>query len=575
VSTPVRRAARLIGEHQKRVADMVLRPPGRSDEDSTLVPEKSARDWGVALLLFVLSVLYLWPFRSASELFRDEGILLQGAARILRGEVLYRDFFSFYTPGSYYWLAVLFKLFGTSYLVARTRLAVYGGLFSLLTYFFARRVCGRWTAILAAYLFLIIGLPYRFEVLHNWDSMLTAYLALYCAVWWIQSARGPWAFATGTFAALTFLIEQSKGVGLFIGLAAGLLVVFAKRARPMAFRRSHLAMAVAGLVWPLVPTVAYFAAQHSVTPMISDWLWPVSHYSGANRLPYGFINTSQSGWEVLYGSGSWARRLVFILFTSPCFLLPALPFLALALLAVHAVRMPSGDAHANASSYYTLVCAGGVGLVLSAVMTGRADLHHLVFVAPPLFVPLAWVVEGRGFSLPGLAKWRAALVAYLLVFFTTFGMAFLVGGPLAAQFRLETRRGTLTLRRTDFVIPYLIRHVSPGEEIFVYPHQPLFCFLTATYNPTSFEYLQLGMHSEGQIGEAMAQLAAHPPRMVVWAPSFNTATIPQEWPATPQRVLSRDTIRDFILARYRPCTTLASDKVRYVILIRNGLACPH
>jgi hypothetical protein len=40
----------------------------------------------------------------------DEGIILQGAERILRGQVPYRDFFSFFTPGSYYLLALLFKI---------------------------------------------------------------------------------------------------------------------------------------------------------------------------------------------------------------------------------------------------------------------------------------------------------------------------------------------------------------------------------------------------------------------------------------------------------------------------------
>ncbi|MGA2630152.1 MAG: hypothetical protein ABSG54_08035, partial [Terriglobia bacterium] len=84
-----------------------------------------------------------------------------------------------------------------------------------------------------------------------------------------------------------------------------------------------------------------------------------------------------------------------------------------------------------------------------------------------------------------------------------------------------------------------------------------------------------GLHSEDQIEEALAQLAAHPPRAAVWAPSFNTQTIPGAWPATPQQVLSKDVIRDFILARYRPCTTLSSDKVPYVFLVRKDLACPN
>ena len=31
----------------------------------------------------------------------------------------------------------------------------------------------------------------------------------------------------------------------------------------------------------------------------------------------------------------------------------------------------------------------------------------------------------------------------------------------------------------------------------------------------------------------------------------------------------------FLLARYRPCTTLISDKVPHVFLVRKGLACPN
>jgi len=68
----------------------------------------------VALAVFIFSFAYLCLFRRYTAMEPDEGIILEGAQRILRGQVLYRDFFSFYTPGSYYFLAGLFKLFGNS-----------------------------------------------------------------------------------------------------------------------------------------------------------------------------------------------------------------------------------------------------------------------------------------------------------------------------------------------------------------------------------------------------------------------------------------------------------------------------
>src|SRR5487761_871033 len=157
------------------------------ESEPITVPEKSLGEWGIALLLFAISVLYLRLFYNYTILYIDEGIILQGAQRILQGQVPYRDFFSYFTPGSYYWMAALFKVFGSSILVARAALMVYGGVFSSVTYLLARRVCSRWNAGLAALPTLIVCLPYRFVALHSWDSTLWALLALYCAVRWLEA----------------------------------------------------------------------------------------------------------------------------------------------------------------------------------------------------------------------------------------------------------------------------------------------------------------------------------------------------------------------------------------------------
>src|ERR1700741_5207936 len=70
-------------------------------------------------LVFLISLVYLCAFLRYSSLEPDEGILLQGGQRILDGQVPYRDFFSFYTPGAFYLIAALFKVFGDSFVAAR------------------------------------------------------------------------------------------------------------------------------------------------------------------------------------------------------------------------------------------------------------------------------------------------------------------------------------------------------------------------------------------------------------------------------------------------------------------------
>src|SRR6266851_586157 len=76
------------------------------------------------ILVFLFSLAYLCAFVRYSSLEPDEGILLLGGQRILDGQIPYRDFFFFYTPGSFYLLAAMFKVFGDSFVVARMSLAI-------------------------------------------------------------------------------------------------------------------------------------------------------------------------------------------------------------------------------------------------------------------------------------------------------------------------------------------------------------------------------------------------------------------------------------------------------------------
>ena len=113
----------------------------RDEHDARKKGGSDYLEWALGVLIFIVSLLYLFLFRRHSGMDPDEGIVLQGADRVLRGEVPYRDFFSFYTPGSFYLVAALFKLFGNSFLVARTSIAVVGAGCSVITYLLALRVC--------------------------------------------------------------------------------------------------------------------------------------------------------------------------------------------------------------------------------------------------------------------------------------------------------------------------------------------------------------------------------------------------------------------------------------------------
>src|SRR5205814_6950798 len=141
------------------------------------------------------------------------------------------------------------------------------------------------------------------------------------------------------------------------------------------------------------------------------------------------------------------------------------------------------------------------------------------------------------------------LVWYLAGSFAAFGLALLLNA-LDAQHRLVTRRGSLKSSQPDNVISYLDAHLPPEARIFVYPYQPLYYYLSATSNPTSYEYLQPGLHSPDQIESAIHELETSPQAAVLFSTSF-AEIISIAWPSTPEAVIATpDPMALYIVKHY-------------------------
>lgn len=70
------------------------------------------------LFLIPVAIYYLF-FINKGIVMYDEGYYLHLSERILNGEIPYTDFYSTHTPGFFYILAILFKIFGTYIMVGR------------------------------------------------------------------------------------------------------------------------------------------------------------------------------------------------------------------------------------------------------------------------------------------------------------------------------------------------------------------------------------------------------------------------------------------------------------------------
>lgn len=541
------------------------------------VPESSRPECLITLGIVTAYFLYLCLFRRYTWLDFDEGILLQGAQRIVDGQVLYRDFFSFFTPGSYYFLALMFRVFGSSLVVAHTALAAIGAGMPAITYLLSRRVCSRAVSMLVAALMALTTLPLRFIILHNWDSTLLACLAIYCSIRFLETASQVWLFPAASFVSLTAMFEQSKGAGLLLGLGLGFALIAWRGKDKALFRPAHWLTGFVGMTWPIAIVAAYFLSQHAFNAMLTSWFWPLQHYSMANHVPYGYSNLTESSRAAISSAVPASARMLNILLLSPILWFPLLPLFATPLFIYEVACIWRKKRLSRDSNYYVLISASIAGLLLS-VMIARQDYLHFAYLNPVFFLVIAWFLGGRSTPTIKFVRTRSIIAFVLTISLLIFGAGLLIRARSSQE--LLTRRGDLRTPMVDEVVEYLQDRVPAGERILVYPYEPTYYYLTATYSPTRYEFFQPGMNTEAQALSMLSELQTHPVRIVLYQVAF-AEHVRRSWPNTSERALSDDLVGAYIRDEYRSCATLnsaaslnAAGNFRFLFMIRKDLPCP-
>src|SRR5690242_7481235 len=109
------------------------------------------RDLLGAASVFVLTAALLWWLAGQRLVWiNDEGIYLDGASRILSGQMPYRDFFALTGPGTFWNVAAFFRLFGVTLGSARALLILDLAIIAACLYWLAAelrsRALGFWLA---------------------------------------------------------------------------------------------------------------------------------------------------------------------------------------------------------------------------------------------------------------------------------------------------------------------------------------------------------------------------------------------------------------------------------------------
>lgn len=196
--------------------------------------------WGSVLIHCVLAglLLYLlwWRWQVSQSRFFDvdEFTHIHWAAAMARGSKPYIDFFTFFTPGFYWFLRPLFWVFGNSvtlFLAARwVALLIFLGILGSLGYLFGTMRDRRW-ALLPMILLAFLPMPYDkfLEVRPDNLATLIAMIGVIGEIWAIGGKKN-WWFLSGLFYGLSLMVLVKMLPFAAVGIGILLLAWYWKKA---------------------------------------------------------------------------------------------------------------------------------------------------------------------------------------------------------------------------------------------------------------------------------------------------------------------------------------------------------
>jgi hypothetical protein len=237
----------------------------------TFTSRQTQERCGLLFLGIIFIALACWSWRKWTYAQFDFGLQLYTPWQLAQGKVLYRDI-SYIAGGplSQYYHALLFRVFGVSYIV----IALSNLVIAWLTTWGLFRLFARTADLLTAYAVSVVTLcvfvfghliaignynfitPYTCETVHGFALSVLA-IAWLCR--WIASGQTRWAFAAGLATGGVFLTKPEIFLALADAVAVALVVRETTLAVPAGGRWKNLSALAAGAALPAILFTVYFA----------------------------------------------------------------------------------------------------------------------------------------------------------------------------------------------------------------------------------------------------------------------------------------------------------------------------
>jgi hypothetical protein len=440
---------------------------------------------GTAIVFLAALRYWLWYFDRNANLL-DEGSTAAQALRVFNGELIYRDFFTVVTPGSYYTVAWLFQLFGPSLMVLRWAALVTGLAILLVTLLIARRVMSWPFAAAAALMTTVWGWFLVTPNFYSLQAALFALIALWCYLRLGDRGHTRWIVLAGVFTGLAAITKQNVGAYAAVAIAAS---IWLSREEPLARARGYTTgKFVAGICIPVVPTLLFLLLSGAGPYLYESWVYyPLAKYPERFALPY------PSFFEPLPEHGAYERWVRLVIY---------LPVAVYPITAIVLVRAREQRAAVMAIAL--------MGVLLLLQSWPRADVPHILFGLQPTFILFSYLLyRASGGPPPAKAggyigdightgyiryvRTAVLLVPLVLLLWNGYQRTNWEYSNYVAQLRADRARGVATVpidaQRINLVTDYIRGNTTPDDTIFVVPWASGFYFLTDRANPTRTDFM--------------------------------------------------------------------------------------
>lgn len=234
--------------------------------------------------IFLLAIIIF--FHSSHFLDSDEGVILDGAWNLINGKILYQDFFEFIPPGSFYFIFVIWKIFGMSYLSAKIASLVILILGCTGIYQIARRFTNNATLAYLPALFFAISSSGWPVINHNLYGTVTIIWLSYFFLKAITDNRAINFFWSGILSGIAFLFLQQKSIVVIIAIFIFIIFdyFYSRQTKDNSIKvfttRKNVFIFIIGFILP----VLWLLKWPTATILFSLYEFPVYHYLATNRL---------------------------------------------------------------------------------------------------------------------------------------------------------------------------------------------------------------------------------------------------------------------------------------------------